>query len=435
MMILSAFQETPIFCQGLINVWITVLMLSTALVLFISFRNKRSYPLAFRNFMLILKFLFTFAMYQLGSSLLCENLYIPWFQELVKIYSRLPVISIVAICILLTFLEYQLWHRVHTWETNHITSRSVKEAIDSLPSGICVYENSGRIILKNTAMDRICMLMTDEPLLNGWDFYGHLTHCKCLSCDNGRLLIQLSDNSVQSFASNEIDDRGHNLKLITAQNVTEEYSKILALEKKKETLEALNRRLTAYSHDMVSAITAREVLNAKIKIHDELGAGLLTIKHYLQTGGDENEKQQILAGIKRNVNFLKQDINDNQQDEYTLMLTTADNLGVSVIIDGLLPQNEPHKHIIATGIHECFTNTIRHAKGNMLFINITDEENTVKITFTNNGNSPKDKIAEKGGLLSLRTITEKVGGTMTICSVPQFSLTISLPKEIDDYVL
>lgn len=432
---LIPFCEIPIFCQGLINLWITVLMLSTALVLILSFRNKRRYPLAFRNSMLTLKLIFTFLMYQLGTSLLCENMYIPLFIRLVEIYGNLPVLSILLTCILLTSVEFQLWHRIHTWEKNHITPSSIKEAIDNLPSGICVYENSGRIILKNISMDRIFTLLTGDILRNGWDFSDKLTGSECLTADNGRMVLRLSDNTVMSFAFGEIDSSGQNLNLITAQDVTEEYSKIEVLEKKKSTLEALNVQLQSYSHDMVDAITVKEVLNAKIKIHDELGTGLLSIKHYLQTNGNEDEKEQILARIKKNIDFLKQETVDTPQDEYVLMLTTAKTLGVSIVINGTLPEQEPMKHITATGIHECFTNTLRHAKGNMLFINITETDAHTTVSFTNNGNPPSGEIPEKGGLSSLRAITEKAGGTMTISSVPEFRLTITLPKETDNYAL
>lgn len=432
---LISFCRIPIFCQGLINLWLTVLMLSTTLVLILSFRNKRRYPLVFRNSMLTLKLIFTFTMYQLGTSLLCDTLYIRWFKNLVEIYGNLPLLSILLTCILLTTVEFQLWHRIHTWGKNHITSFSVKEAIDNLPTGICVYENSGRINLKNTSMDKIYNLLTGDILRNGWDFSDRLKKSEYLTSDNSRLILRLSDNSVVSFALEKIDNSKQNLNLITAQDITEEYSKITVLEEKRATLEALNIRLQSYSHDMVDAITAREVLNAKIKIHDELGTGLLAIKHYLQTNGDKEEKKQILKCIKRNINFLKQETVDTVQDEYVLMLTTAKTLGVSVIINGTLPSQEPLKHITATGIHECFTNTLRHAKGNMLFITITETDTTTSIDFTNNGKLPADKISEKGGLSSLRTITEKAGGTMTITCEPGFCLTITLPKEMNNYAL
>ena len=40
-------------------------------------------------------------------------------------------------------------------ERARITPMSVKEAVDSLPSGVCVYLPGGRVILINRAMERL----------------------------------------------------------------------------------------------------------------------------------------------------------------------------------------------------------------------------------------------------------------------------------------
>ena len=50
------------------------------------------------------------------------------------------------------------------------------------------------------------------------------------------------------------------------------------------------------------------------------------------------------------------------------------------------------------------------------------------MTITNNGAPPNGPIAESGGLLSLRRSVEEAGGTMTVQSVPAFSLTIFFPR-------
>jgi len=39
------------------------------------------------------------------------------------------------------------------------------------------------------------------------------------------------------------------------------------------------------------------------------------------------------------------------------------------------------------------------------------------------------KVEERGGLASLRDLTEHAGGTMTICSAPLLTIELELPKE------
>lgn len=87
------------------------------------------------------------------------------------------------------------------------------------------------------------------------------------------------------------------------------------------------------------------------------------------------------------------------------------------------------RHVFACGLHECLTNTIRHAHGNMLRVEIAEEQRTIAIHFSNNGEPPRHEIQEKGGLKSLRTLVEERGGEMQIQSTPVFQLHIKLKKE------
>ena len=51
------------------------------------------------------------------------------------------------------------------------------------------------------------------------------------------------------------------------------------------------------------------------------------------------------------------------------------------------------------------------------------------MTVSNNGEPPKEKIIEGGGLSSLRGLVEREAGKMTIEIIPTFKLKIIMPKE------
>ena len=61
---------------------------------------------------------------------------------------------------------------------------------------------------------------------------------------------------------------------------------------------------------------------------------------------------------------------------------------------------------------------------------MTESGTEYAVVLTNNGKQPKGEIEEGGGLSGLRTMTENVGGRMTVESVPNFVLTITVPKEM-----
>ena len=110
----------------------------------------------------------------------------------------------------------------------------------------------------------------------------------------------------------------------------------------------------------------------------------------------------------------------------------AARLRVALLVTGALPQTEPQKHIVAVAIHECMTNTVRHAHGDELQIRVVEGEERMIVTFTNNGEAPAGEVEEKGGLSSLRELTEKAGGTMTVCTGPSFAIRLELPKEVEN---
>ena len=52
--------------------------------------------------------------------------------------------------------------------------------------------------------------------------------------------------------------------------------------------------------------------------------------------------------------------------------------------------------------------------------------------FTNNGTPPRAPVKESGGLANLRRLIEKIGGTMTINSSPQFEMILHLPEKAQE---
>ena len=200
----------------------------------------------------------------------------------------------------------------------------------------------------------------------------------------------------------------------------------------QKTLSALNERLTAYNREIVALTAEKELLDARLRLHDQMGEDLLVMKRFILQNGTEAEQKEIETMLRRNVSFLKTGRQGEKKDEYALMLETAEKLGVHIHITGTLPQTEPQKHIIAAAIHECFTNTLRHARGDTLRLNIAEQEEQITIRFTNNGLQPTGPIRETGGLASLRVLAERAGGTLAIAVQPRFTVTLTLPKEVSN---
>ena len=83
--------------------------------------------------------------------------------------------------------------------------------------------------------------------------------------------------------------------------------------------------------------------------------------------------------------------------------------------------------LAAAAIDECASNTVKHANGDQLTVEIRRTEAGITYLLRSNGDAPKEAVRESGGLLSLRQLVEKEGGTMRTEGSPSFTLTNLLP--------
>lgn len=342
---------------------------------------------------------------------------------------------ILSVCVVLTVSEVLLFYSIVSHRKNRITLMSIKEATDSLPMGILCYAPNGRILLANPAIERFCKMLTGELLTDGTLFAeklhsgGFLPSCHVIYAP-GSFVIRVSDGTVWTVTEDIIPYEGISIQAVMVSDITDAYRKTQELRRVQEKVLALNAKLVKTNREIVALTTEQELLAAKVKIHDELGQNLLSIKRLILSGyGTEEEKADMIKRLRGNIDFLKGKV-DAPPDEYELMIGTARRLGVEVAVSGTLPQTEPMKHIIATGIHECFTNTLRHAHGSRLNVGITEDENRLVAVFTGNGDPPTGEIHEKGGLKLLRALIEQTGGKMTVSARPELSVTAELPKEV-----
>ena len=335
----------------------------------------------------------------------------------------------------MVLVEALLIKSILLYERMRITPMSVKEAIDSLPAGLLYYAPTARVILVNRTMQELCRKATGMELEDGATFRNLLMEGDLLPACNRVFagtepVIILADETAYKINENDIAYEGHSIRMLLAIDVTEAYRCTREYIQRQEELEELGKRLQEVNREIMEVTAKEEVLNSKIRIHNELGSNLLDIKRYLVNGGTEEEKKELLKRIGRGVSFLKRDTTSAPvHDEYELLFSMAEWLGLTISVIGELPQKERIKTIMAAAIHECLTNTLRHAQGNELQVSILEDEEWVIAILTNNGSTPKGEIVEKGGFRSLRELTEQAGGSLTIKAQPSFTVTLRLPKE------
>ena len=179
---------------------------------------------------------------------------------------------------------------------------------------------------------------------------------------------------------------------------------------------------------MSDIVREEETLSMKIRVHDDIGHSILAAKKALI-------QQQDITVIRENavlwetaVDLLYRANNMPEvEDEWQTVRNRAKELGVEIIFDGSLPEDEFVRHLLLLAIRECVTNCVRHAGGNRVFVKVADDGKQTSYAITNNGRVPQQAVVEGSGLSGLRCRIEREGGSMELTDSPRFVLTVTLP--------
>lgn len=315
---------------------------------------------------------------------------------------------------------------------NTISKRSIKEAFDDLPCGICFYEASGVTRLVNSKRNDFSIRITGEYLLNGKKFISILTDenikRNSLSHQEEEEYIISLDDHVYSFRRREHQLSDKSLYEIIATDITRKHQLSRELNKKNKELSSFNKRMREYGETIEELTIEKETLSAKRNIHDKLGKLLILSRQSLDKDRTEEEKEVLLSTWKNTLIAFESMKENESNDTYGELFKAAKDIGISIIFCGRRPESRKGKKIAAKAIIECMTNTIKHAKGNEVYVSFKERNRFIEIQITNNGEQPKEEIKEGGGLSSLRLLIEREGGSMKIISFPRFEMNITIEK-------
>ncbi len=311
----------------------------------------------------------------------------------------------------------------------HLLSSSIKEAMDLLPAGICFGNENGAVVLTNLKMNKLCRDITGTGLTDTNAFWQEL--CRRGEDQNGQKIIKTTDGEALLFAKNEITVDGKAYDQIISSDVTGLYRITAELSDKNDRLRDIQIRMKAYQAQAADMVISQEILNARRIVHDDVGHALLAARYYFEHPESGNEPVLLSMMNQTNTMLLREaeQPDDMEHDRYLDALKMANAIGVTVEQSGKGPKGGSARDILGQTIGECAANTAKHAGGDRLIVTVKEREGGFSFTVTNNGTPPKEPIIETGGLLSLRHVIEKAGGSMTVDCVPSFRLVIWVPTE------
>lgn len=329
------------------------------------------------------------------------------------------------------------------------SAKMIKKAIDSYPGGICFSALDGRVILVNEKMNKLMLELTGHTILNAKVAWEELTNF----ASNGKaekltqswlpkesdnenpyqqLFFRFSDSSVWRFELRFLDS---NTVQIEAAEITELYRLSEELYENTIRLQEMQKRQKALLDSIVEVNLNKEILAAKMHIHDELGHCLLaTTKAITEDSLAENADV-----LRENWNSTIRDFSNipmawtvpdsSLQSE---LLQVAELIGCKVIFSGEQPKSRKVLQLLYAAVREALTNAVRHADATELTVTVEQNKQGYHIEISNNGNVVVSKITEGNGLSALRQRLEQEGASLKVLCDNSVSLIVNIPFDLDE---
>ena len=289
---------------------------------------------------------------------------------------------------------------------------AIKESFDRLPTAVCFFDRSGGIVLCNRQMYRLSQYLLASPpkgimhLASPEDTY------------------RFPDGLVWKFERAAVTDRyGETYIQLTAADVTALHRALEQLAEDNRRLEQDAEKLRRLSENVAAVAREREQLAAKSAMHDSLAACITVTKQYLAGDLGGIDADIVLREWKKSIVFQKASLLTAREKLYE----SADSSGVTVRIRGAEPANGA-ADLMYAAMQVCLNNAIQYAQATELMANIWEDGDRYTVLIRNNGRPPEKTITEGGGLSNLRRRIERIGGTMTVQSLPEFALVIGIPN-------
>ena len=339
-----------------------------------------------------------------------------------------------AVLMLATVLSIALGAWLLLSETKNrktINHRSIKESLDNLPTGVCFFNEAGLPVLCNHAMQRFSFAVCGKDV----QFITDLEHC--LADDyipttdarkDGRVFVLPDGRAWHLEKRTFTNESGNRYTQYIATDVTELHEHRVELQEENAQLRRVQSDLQVLSANVVTVTREEEILNTKMRVHDEMGRCLIEARKYLREGSSESIPENVISAWQRAVSMLKYNNETADEDMLSQVRKTCESVKLGFVQVGKLPKEESAAYLLTCAVRECVTNAVRYAGASELYADFTETETDATVVVYNDGKQPDSEIIEGGGLSTLRRRVERAGGSMTIQSRPRFQLTVTVPK-------
>lgn len=308
---------------------------------------------------------------------------------------------------------------------------AVKEALDTLPTAVCYFTDSGTVKLCNATMYELFRKITQRDLQSFAELREALEKC---DGTNGiwrdKNVFLFPDGRAWQYSAARVQTaEGEEYTEVVFSNVTALYEKRQKLQQQSAELKKMYRELKKLSENVQEMTREQEILNLKSRLHDQMNMGVAAIRQILRQNTTSEENAAAVIRFCRAIEVLQEE-NAYPQDDMAEFIRDAGVSGIQVEITGELPEQEAVMPLLLQSMREACVNAARHADATILYVDVRMSQDTITLCMKNDGRQPEREIVPRGGLADLGRRVAQAGGSLQIQAQPVFALTVTLPLDV-----
>lgn len=311
---------------------------------------------------------------------------------------------------------------------NRITATSIKEAIDSLNSGLLFCEKTGGIVLQNKRMLRLMIGLLGKVTGNGLQFYEMLEASPLREDIEDNLVFRLEDGKVWQFAKTKIKVGQTIYFQITATDVTLRWQLIDELEEQNSLSKKRSDELRYLLNNLFQIRYRQERLQLRTSLHDILGQQITLFQRKLQ--GDElptsKDIEELIACLD-----IKQygDEGKNSTNPIGEVVSAFASIGVEIQVSGPGIEADIVKKTFAYVLRESASNAVRHGFATKVEAEFEKSRDLYIFSVWNNGVPPPEYFAYGTGLSGMEYRLNELGGRLELQFIPHYKVLASIPQK------
>ena len=302
----------------------------------------------------------------------------------------------------------------------------IKSAIDSLPVGIVFALDNGEIFLANTMA--LKYMYSDFGHYFGdinelWRNYEDYKLSQCLDKKvlGKDLLLRLSPEKSLLLSFDTLQTPKKKILQLLIKDITTEDQSNLQLQRQNAALIESSSKIKGILANLEAFTHERVVAKLRFYMHDLMGQHLTILQQGLN-GNTEIDYGKFLPILDEFLNDMKKIKEQTLKTKLDNIITTYKNIGITVNMQGKLPQSQEIAKVFVAIIREGITNAVRHGHCDTVTINIYHQAALDTLDIEDNGLGCPAHPVFGTGLKGITKRLEEINGILEVRERPKFIL-------------